>query len=294
MKKVFLLLFISTFLSAFSAQGQDWIKLHQAADALTINEALNLVRENPGSADLIYQLGLVYLSQHKDKEAEATFEQLLNSSSLVVLAEWGLSEVYRRQKKTAASEKILTKSIKDNIDFSPAYITYAYLKYTQADFKAAINLSLKVIRQGQANVDLSNYARAFLIYAGSKGMIASRGGPLSKLINGTQVLPNLKRAEKLKPDSAEVLFGLGNFYFLAPAIAGGNLDKALTYLERTIEVDPLLADAYVRLAQLYKLRQNNRKYEFYLNLAKNIDSENELLKDELSRECKFNCQTVEE
>ena len=37
---------------------------------------------------------------------------------------------------------------------------------------------------------------------------ASNGGPLSKLLNGTQVLPNLKKAEKLQPDSAAVLFGL--------------------------------------------------------------------------------------
>ncbi len=47
-------------------------------------------------------------------------------------------------------------------------------------------------------------------------MLASNGGPIAKVINGSQVLSNLKRAEALQLDSSEVLFALRIFYFLAP------------------------------------------------------------------------------
>jgi Tfp pilus assembly protein PilF len=141
---------------------------------------------------------------------------------------------------------------------------------------------------------LSNYTRAYLLLAGAKGMIASRGGLLSKVINGTAVLPNLKKAETLQPDSQVVMFGLGSFYFLAPAIAGGNINKARDYLEKAIKVDPLFADAYVRLAQVYKVRGDNEKYEKYLRTAWEIDPENALLKDFERGQCRFNCVTVEE
>ncbi|MFH0827206.1 MAG: hypothetical protein V1923_04920 [Candidatus Omnitrophota bacterium] len=39
-------------------------------------------------------------------------------------------------------------------------------------------------------------------------------------------MPNLKKAEKMQPDSAGVTFGLGSFYFLAPRIVGGSKQKA--------------------------------------------------------------------
>ena len=164
----------------------------------------------------------------------------------------------------------------------------------QSDFKEAIRLVTKVQKQGKNKVDLSNYARAYAIFAGAKGMIASNGGPLSKVVNGMQVLPTLKKAERLQPNSPAVLFGLGSFYFLAPRVAGGNVDKALEYLERAIAADPLFADAYVRLAQIYKNKGNEQKYELYIDKALEIDPDNELAKDEISGICKFNCVTVKE
>jgi Tfp pilus assembly protein PilF len=117
---------------------------------------------------------------------------------------------------------------------------------------------------------------------------------LSKIINGTQVLPNLKKAEGLQPDSSAVSFGLGSFYFLAPIIAGGNRQKAKEYLEKTIETDPLFADAYIRLAQLYKMLGDEKTSKDYLNKALDIDPQNTLVQDFRSGRCKFACISVEE
>ncbi len=120
-------------------------------------------------------------------------------------------------------------------------------------------------------------------------MIAHYGGPLSKIINGTAVLPSLKAAEKLQPESAGVKFGLGSFYLLAPTLAGGDLERAEAYLKKAIEIDPLFVDAYVRLGQLYKIKGDSVRYNEYLNKALKIDSQNELALDIKNGKCKFIC-----
>ena len=294
MIRILTLLIITIFCLCLNAFAIDWKKVHEAADARTSEEALVIYAKNQSSFENLYILGLTYLNEHKDKQAEETFRKMLIKQPESIQASWGLAEVLRRKKDIEESQKILEEVIKSEPGFSPAYISLAYLRYMQADFNGAVKLALRVQKQGKDNVDLSNYARSYLIFAGAKGMIASRGGLLSKVLNGTQVLPNLKRAEKLQPDSPAVLFGLGSFYFLAPGVAGGNVDKALEYLERALAADPLFADAYVRLAQIHKSKGDNEKYEFYINKALEIDLDNELAKDATSGICKFNCVTVEE
>ena len=274
--------------------GLDWIAIHQRSDETKIVEAVSLARSHRDSPDMLYLLGLVYLNNYKIDEAGDVFRKMLAKSPELIEARWGLAEVLRRKKEIEKSEKMLNVIIRQDPDFSPAVITLAYLRYTQTRFNEAVKLSLKVQRQGRERVDLSNLVRAYCIYAGAKGMIASNGGPLSKVINGTQVLPNLKKAEKLQPHSPAVLFGLGSFHFLAPGIIGGNLDKAIEYLKKAIEVDPLFADSYVRLAQVYKARGDRKSYNEYMSRALEIDPENDLARDEESGVCKFNCVTAEE
>lgn len=272
----------------------NWRELHDRSKDMSIKRAEELVKESPDSIETLYTLALTYLNEHKDSLAENIFNTILMKDPSSFEAEWGRAEIFRRRKEKEKSRKILNKIIKEHPDFSPAYITMAYLEYTEGNFNKAVWLTSRVKEQGRDNVDLNNYTRAYLIYAGSKGMIASRGGPISKLINGTQVLPNLKKAEDLMPDSPEVLYGLGSFYFLAPGIAGGNINKALDCLKKVIELKPDFAEAYVRLAQVYKEKNDNKKYETYLSKALELDPENELALDEQLGVCKFNCVTVKE
>jgi tetratricopeptide (TPR) repeat protein len=282
------------FATSGPAYGLGWKKLHEKADRMSLDNALSAVAKNPDSVDELYVLALVYLNIHKDRQAGDIFQKIISLNPQVIEAKWGRAEVLRRQRRFKESQELLNEVIESVPSFSPAYITLAYIKYMKMDFAKAVRLALTVINQGRENVDLNNYTRAYLIVAGSKGMLASHGGPLAKIFNGMAVLPNLKKAEKLEPDSQAVLFGLGSFYFLAPAIAGGNIEKALYYLERAIQVDPLFADAYVRLAQVYRMKGDKEKYEQYLNKALQIDPQNELAQDAKSKKCAFNCLTVKE
>ncbi len=288
MKKI-IVLFFMVLLFFSNCSALEWKRLHEDADRKTLPQALDYVKNNPESQDGLYELGLVYLNLHRDKEAKEAFNKVLSLNPKATEAKWGVAEVLRREHDLTKSEELLKEAIKEDSDFSPAYITLAYIRYYQMKFEEAVRLANKVIKQGRENVDLSNYVRAYLLLGGCKGMIAHYGGPISKIVNGTAVLSNIKRAQALQPDNAGVMFGLGSFYLLAPALAGGDIDKAEEYLNKAVKLDPLFADAYVRLAQLYKMKGDNQNYEIYLNKALKIDPKNKLGLDTKSGECKFVC-----
>ncbi|MFA5157383.1 MAG: tetratricopeptide repeat protein [Candidatus Omnitrophota bacterium] len=289
MRIIFILLVI-IFLCSGSCLALDWKNLHERADKTSVEESVPAVENDPGSIDSLYLLGLVYLNAHRDIEAREAFGRMLEISPQEVAAKWGIAEVLRRQHKPDESEGILDEIIILSPGFAPALITKAYIRYTKFDFDAAIRYSQRAINLGSSKVDLTNYVRANLMIAGAKGMLAHYGGIFSKVIDGTGVFPRLKKAESMQPESAAVLFGVGSFYLLAPKFAGGgNMDKAIEYLERAVAADPLFANIYVRLAQAYKIKGDTDKYNALLNKALEIDPGNELANDIKSGTCRFIC-----
>ena len=291
MRSLFLL-FALFFFSIHNLFALDWIKLHNLANDKNFLELEQKIDLKTSSLDEIYLLGLVYLNAHKDDEAEKIFISILEKYPDTIEAKWGIAEVLRRKHKPKKAEKILENIIKENPDFVPAYITLAYIRYFQLNFNEAARLAYEVIRKGKNNSDLENLVRAYSMYAGAKGMLAHYGGPLSKAVNGLAVKLNLDKAEKLNPKSVAVLFGLGSYYLLAPEIAGGDIEKAEYYLKKAIEIDPFFTDVYVRLAQLYELKDDNDKYVLYINKAFQLDPENELFLDYKSKKCDFICPKV--
>ncbi|MDD5129669.1 MAG: hypothetical protein PHS66_01255 [Candidatus Omnitrophica bacterium] len=285
------IIFFTVIMFGFAVQSyaMDWQRLHDQADHLSLEDAQEKALENPQSAQEQYVLGLVCLNLHQDQQADAIFNKLLMDNPDLKEAKWGKAEVLRRRHDSFLAENLLNEVIKLDPQFSPALISLAYIKYFQMNYKASVKLALKVIEQGRNGSDLSNYVRAYAMYAGAKGMLAHYGGLFSKGIDGLAVKPNLEKALKLQPKSAAVLFGLGSFYLLAPAIAGGDKAKAEVFLNQAIEADPLFADAYVRLGQLAKINGNQQECDFFLQKALEIDPGNELAQDIISRRCKFIC-----
>jgi len=275
------------------AYAYDWKVLHEQADTLDSAKAEQAVAARGARAEDQYILGLVYLNEHKDAQAGGVFDKLRALDPKAAEFIWGKAEVLRRGHNTLESRRMLEELIKAAPDYAPAYNSLAYIKYTLMDFQGSVALAGKVIAMGRDKVDLSNYVRAYLLVAGGKGMMAHYGGPFSKIVNGTAVFPNLKKAESLQPDSPAVLFGLGSFYFLAPVVAGGNRKKALEYLQRAVRADPLFADAYVRLAQAHRVLGDKNKYEEYFAKALRIDPENILASDERSGKCRFVCISLD-
>ncbi|MBN3038546.1 MAG: tetratricopeptide repeat protein [Candidatus Omnitrophica bacterium] len=282
------------FLAVSQAYALDWKDLHERADQIDAVAARQLIQENRDSLEGLYVLGLVYLNERKNAQALQLFDKMLGTDPDCIEAKWGRAEVLRRQRNIEESEKILNEVIKEKRKFAPAYISLSYIKYMQMEFSESVRLAYKVKNFGQDDVDLSNYTRAYLLIGGGKGMLAHYGGPVTKFMHGTGIYPNLKKAEKLQPDAPAVLFGLGSFYFLAPGVVGGDIDKAQDYLERAVKADPDFADAYVRLAQVYRMKGDEQKYQRYIEKAFQLDPQNELALDEQSGECKFICISLSE
>jgi tetratricopeptide (TPR) repeat protein len=292
----FLIIVVSMvfFSTAFCAgENLDWKRLNEEADQKSLQEAIRNADDQSDSLDALCVLGLVYLNQHKDSDAENIFALMLRKNPDSSEATWGVAEVMRRKHNADESQRLLEKVIKACPDFSPAYISLSYIKYSQTAFKESADLASFVMHQGKDKVDRSNYTRAYLLVAGARGMIAYNGGPIVKIRYGGSVLGYLRKAEELQPHSAAVLFGLGSYYFLAPSLLGGNRQKALDYFEAAIRSDPLFTDAYVRLAQLYRMKGDEIKYQAYLEKAKQIDPQNFLLLDMQNKKCKFICVSTE-
>lgn len=275
-KAFFALSLLFFFVAAARTSDFDWKDLHEKADRSGLPEALEDLKKNPEGLQDLYVLGLVYLNRYDISAAQQTFEKMLSLDSQNVPARWGLADVLRRRHEPEKAEKLLDEIIKDDPAFYPAYITLGYMLFDTKEYDRSIRLALKVLKGGRDHVDLTNYTRAYLIIGGAKGMIADAGGPLSKLINGTQILPYLKKAEALMPDYVGVLFGLGSFYTMAPSVAGGDWEKGLGYLEKTIKADPQFVDVYARLAQVWGRRGDKEKSKAYLAKALKLDPQNEL------------------
>jgi len=281
-----LLVSIACFNACFAS---DWKNLHEVADNKPLPQALEAVKNNPDSLNDLYVLGLVYLDLRDDRNSAAAFSKILNKDPNNIEARWGLAEVLRRQHKDNEAEELLNEVIKADPKFFPAYVTLAYIKHIRMDFEGSLRLTLKVVGAGRDKVDEANYIRAYALYAGNKGLIAHYGGPISKVINGTIVLPTLKKLERIRADSPAVLFGLGTFYLLAPGLAGGDIELAEEYLKKAADADPKLADIYARLAELYRAKGDQAKFEQYINKALELDPLGELALDIKADGCKYAC-----
>jgi len=122
---------------------------------------------------------------------------------------------------------------------------------------------------------------SLLIASGSQGIITSqnliRAIPAYFEVNGY-----LKKAQKLLPDAPEVLYAVGSYYLLTPAIAGGDLDRAIDLLEKSRRQTPLNPSVYVRLAQAYRARGQMTVARHFIAQAAAIDPQDEILLDDLS------------
>ena len=264
-------------LTASPSWALDWKPVHEKADRDKYETLLTQAQKDPVSPGAQYALALSCLNLYRIPEAREAFEKMLALDPESPEARWGLAELARRQHRPDKAKKDLEDIIQKNPDYAPAYITLGYIHFDKRNFEEAQRLAFKVIRMGRKNVDLSNTVRAYLLVGGSKGMIANQGSTWTKLVQGVQVMGYLRKAQSLQPRNADVYFGLGSFYCLAPVIAGGDKKKGVDFLEKAIEIDPHMTVAYARLAQTWRRLGDEEKYRSYLEKAIALDPEDSMV-----------------
>jgi Tfp pilus assembly protein PilF len=264
-------------LIATNAWALDWKPLHEKADTEKYDTLLAESKRNPHSPEALYMFALSCLKNYKTLEARQAFEKMLALNPESIEARWGLAELFRRNHEFERARKDLEDVIKKDPGYAPAIITLAYMFFDKREFDDSMRLGYKVIRLGRRNVDVTNVVRAYLLIGGSKGMIANQGGTWTKLVQGTQVMGYLRKAQSLQPENADVYFGLASFYCLAPGFAGGDKKKGIALLEKALALDPYLVVAYARLAQTWHRLGDELKYHIYLDKAMALDPKDSLV-----------------
>jgi len=231
------------------------------------------VKEEKKSA--VLSEGLQLLRNRRDKQAYDVFEGVLVTQPDNIDALWGKAEVLRRGRLYRESGELLNSILKSAPRHAPSLISLSYIKYTQERLDEAQSL-LKLVLNGSCFRE--DEALANLMLGTINSRRSEKGGFFSKVKYGTQIRCYFLKAKALAPELPEVCLGLGTFYLLAPRILGGDLDKAINELEAAVHIAPDFATANARLAQAYKKKGLADKYNFYMNRARELDPENELLK----------------
>ncbi|MDD5431503.1 MAG: hypothetical protein PHO70_00725 [Candidatus Omnitrophica bacterium] len=217
------------------------------------------------------------LKLRKDNEGLALFNEVLAMDPFNLDALWGKAEIMRRRHKYSASEEILKRVIDENPTHAPSLVTLAYIKYSDNKINEALELTNQVIKRGSDDKD--DIALAYMMLGAINSKRCSDGWLFGKIKYGTQIKRNFEKAKEISPDLSETHLCMGTFYLKAPAIAGGDLDKAIEELNIAYKMTPDFATVNVRLAQAYKKKGDLDKYNYYLKRAKELDPENEFLNE---------------
>lgn len=88
-------------------------------------------------------------------------------------------------------------------------------------------------------------------YGISLSRIIQAKGAITAISLGKTIKASFEKALELDPNHRRAMSGLGIWYFEAPAIAGGDIDKSIFYLNKAISLDPNYTLNYVYLAKAY-------------------------------------------
>ncbi|MBP7217235.1 MAG: tetratricopeptide repeat protein [Candidatus Omnitrophica bacterium] len=226
--------------------------------------------------------GLRLLTERRDKEALAVFEQVLVDQPHNEDALWGKAEILIRFRRFKEAEALCSGVLLQNPDHAPTLTSLAYLRYKDNALPEAKKLVLRALRV--PTFSAQDRAMAYMMLGAINSKKSSSGGLVNKVFYGTQIKGYFQKAVDTAPDLAETHLGLGSFYLMAPAIVGGDIDKAISELMKAIELAPSYATAHVRLAQAYQKKGDQKQCNVSIAHAQALDPENEALQDFLRHE----------
>ncbi|MEE9913453.1 MAG: hypothetical protein K4571_17210 [Deltaproteobacteria bacterium] len=260
--------------------ASEWKSPADLACGLPPDAVVSLENKKDKTPQDIYMLTIIYYREFQRSKLKKLFQdhekQAPAGPEMKLLAGIVLMRDHRHQE----SREVLTGVAKTHPDFYPAQTTLAHLAYLQKDFDRSYRIARQMIEKKK---ELSRFhlALCLMLATGAQGAITKKS-MLRAIPAYFEVNRYLKEAQKQMPDSAEVLYAVGSYYLLMPAIVGGDLDRAIFLLERSRRLTPLNPGVYVRLAQAYRARGDAAASEQNIARAIELDPHDELLQDDLS------------
>ncbi len=227
--------------------------------------------------ETIYKSGLTCAREFNKDKCKQLYEDyyLLEPENKVI--KWLQAVVLMQEHNLKQSKATLKQIIGDYPDFYPAQVLMMQVLYLEKDYNGSYLIAKELMKKKEVLSEY-NYVLTLLFAGASKGTIASKDWKNS-IPAYFEVNSYFSEAEKLMPNSPEVLYGIGTYYLLRPKIAGGCLNKAIEYLNKAKNLTPDNPDIYVRLAQVYDKKNIKHLAEKNINTAKNLDKNNELLNE---------------
>lgn len=225
---------------------------------------------------------LLDLYYYNNAEAQNGLLSMRTNNNYGLSAEWALAEIDARSHNYKTARNDLEALLREHPEFSPARASLGFMDYSLGNFDTAMQQAENIL-EGEHTDDVISQTAAHLLFAACLGIKIYNASYAKKIIHGPRVLYHIAKAHHLIPNSPNVLFAEGVCYMLAPKFIFGSDTKAYELIERSIKERPRFADAYVRLAQLERRKNNPKKEQALLDKAKTLDPHNELLKDYLSR-----------
>ncbi len=188
------------------------------------------IQKAPDSAEVRYNLGVVYASKGSLREAIELFQTAVRLNPYYAKAEYNLGIAYGLQGLKDEAIKHFQATLKLKPDFAKA-------EYGLGAVYASKGLVDEAIRHYQAALKLRpDFAKAEYglgaVY-GSKGLV-------------DEAIGHYQAALRLKPDFAEAEYGIGVVYS-----SKGLVDEAIERFQTAVKLSPNFAEAYYNLGILY-------------------------------------------
>jgi tetratricopeptide (TPR) repeat protein len=284
MKNFLLCITLILLLCSFSPAA-DWKSPADAAVAMSGAAVASLESKPDKTAEDIYILTIIYYREFQKTRLKKLFreyEEKMPDHPVIKLLQ-GI--ILLGDHRLAESRGILAGVLRTHPDFHPASVTLAHLDYVRKDFDRSYREALDLIGR-KKELSGFHFAVSLMVAAGAKGVLVKRN-PVRAAPAYFEVTGYLKEAAKQMPGSAEVLYAWGSYYLLTPFIAGGDPEQATALLEKSRKLTPLNPGVYVRLAQAWRARGVRVAAGQYLEYARRLDPQDELLHDELTGEKVF-------
>ncbi len=111
-------------------------------------------------------------------------------------------------------------------------------------YREAEELAREVLLENPREADAH-----FLLFASAGSRAMAKGPGLSTVIKMSPLRRHLDTALEINPQHAHALSVKGGILLRLPRLLGGNLDKALSYLKRAVELNPTGANTRLSLAR---------------------------------------------
>ena len=157
------------------------------------------------------------------------------------------------QEKYDAAKEIFEAIVDDNDDIAEAHYYLAKCLFSLGDLDEAID-------HGEIAVELDDKSAE---YHFNLGMMYAEDAKDASFFRAPFIAGDIKeqfeRTVELDPDHLQGRIGLAQFYFQAPGIAGGDIDKALEQAEIVVTMDEM--QGRYLLSQIYIEKENLNKAE---------------------------------